>query len=33
MTQRLPSVTIVRSIKAPPAKVYAAITQPKLMMQ
>jgi Activator of Hsp90 ATPase homolog 1-like protein len=33
MTQRLPSVTIVRSIKAPPAKVYAAITQPKLMIQ
>jgi len=33
MTKSLPSVTIVRRIKAPPAKVYAAITQPKLMMQ
>lgn len=29
----LPSVTIVRRIKAPPAKVYAALTQPELMMQ
>ena len=33
MTNNLPSVTIVRRIKAPPAKVWAAITQPKLMMQ
>lgn len=29
----LPSVTLVRRIKAPPAKVWAAITQPDLMMQ
>lgn len=29
----LPSVTIVRKIKASPAKVYAAITQPELMIQ
>lgn len=29
----LPSVTIVRRIKASPAKVYAAITEPKLMLQ
>lgn len=33
MTRSLPSVTIVRRIKAPPAKVWAAITQPKSMMQ
>jgi uncharacterized protein YndB with AHSA1/START domain len=33
MISSLPSVTIVRRIKAPPAKVWAAITQPKLMMQ
>src|ERR1700694_6310708 len=33
MTDRLPSVTIVRRIKAAPAKVWAAITQPELMMQ
>ncbi|MBR1231038.1 SRPBCC domain-containing protein [Bradyrhizobium sp. AUGA SZCCT0182] len=33
MTWSLPSVTIVRRIKAPPARVWAAITQPKLMMQ
>ncbi|MGV1761763.1 SRPBCC family protein [Rhizobium sp. A22-96] len=33
MTDRLPSVTIVRRIKATPAKVWAAITQPELMMQ
>ena len=33
MTDRLPSVTIVRRIKAPPAKVWAAITQPDLMLQ
>ncbi|MEO7178849.1 MAG: SRPBCC domain-containing protein [Allosphingosinicella sp.] len=29
----LPSVTIVRRIKAPPAKVWAAITQPDLMLE
>jgi uncharacterized protein YndB with AHSA1/START domain len=29
----LPSITIVRRIKAPPAKLYAAITEPRLMMQ
>ena len=33
MTGSLPSVTIVRQIKAPLAKVWAAITQPELMMQ
>ena len=33
MTKRLPSVTIVRRIKAPPAKVYAALTEPRLMIQ
>lgn len=33
MTSQFPSVTIVRRIKAPPAKVWAAITQPDLMMQ
>ena len=33
MTDSLPSVTIVRRITAPPAKVWAAITQPDLMMQ
>ena len=33
MTENLPSVTIVRRIKAKPAKVWAAITEPKLMMQ
>lgn len=33
MTGRLPSVTIVRRIKASPAKVWAAITRPELMMQ
>jgi uncharacterized protein YndB with AHSA1/START domain len=33
VTKNLPSVTIVRRIKAPPAKVWAAITQPKLMIQ
>jgi uncharacterized protein YndB with AHSA1/START domain len=32
MTKNLASVTIVRKIKATPAKVYAAITQPKLML-
>ena len=29
----LPSVTIVRRIKAPPARVWAAITQPEQMVQ
>jgi uncharacterized protein YndB with AHSA1/START domain len=29
----LPSLTLVRRIKAPPAKVWAAITQPDLMSQ
>jgi uncharacterized protein YndB with AHSA1/START domain len=33
MTSRLPSVSIVRRIKAPPAKVWAAITQPEQMMR
>ena len=33
MTKSLPSVTIVRRIKASPAKVWGAITQPELMMQ
>ncbi|MDZ4310731.1 MAG: SRPBCC domain-containing protein [Cypionkella sp.] len=33
MTHSLPSVTIVRRIKASPSKVWAAITQPKLMPQ
>jgi uncharacterized protein YndB with AHSA1/START domain len=33
MTESLPSVTIVRQIKASPAKVWAAITQPARMMQ
>ena len=33
MSKTLPSVTIVRRIKASPAKVWAAITQPELMMQ
>jgi uncharacterized protein YndB with AHSA1/START domain len=33
MTQSLPSVTLVRRIKASPTKVYAALTQPELMMQ
>jgi uncharacterized protein YndB with AHSA1/START domain len=33
MTDSLPSVTIVRRIKASPARVYAAITEPKLLMQ
>jgi uncharacterized protein YndB with AHSA1/START domain len=33
MTDRVPSVTLVRRIKAPPAKVWAAITQPELMVQ
>lgn len=33
MTRALPSVTIVRRIKAPPGKVYAALTQPELMVR
>jgi uncharacterized protein YndB with AHSA1/START domain len=33
MTRSLPSVTIVRQIKASPAKVWAAITRPELMVQ
>jgi uncharacterized protein YndB with AHSA1/START domain len=33
MTESLPSVTIVRRIKASPAKVWAAITQPARMIQ
>lgn len=33
LSRKPPSVTIVRRIKAPPAKVYAAITEPKLMMK
>lgn len=33
MTGQRPSVTIIRRIKAPPAKVWAAITQPELMMR
>lgn len=33
MKGQLPSVTIVRRIKASPARVWAAITQPALMMQ
>jgi uncharacterized protein YndB with AHSA1/START domain len=33
MTKVLPSVMIVRRIKAAPAKVWAAITLPELMMQ
>lgn len=33
MNNSLPSVTIVRRIKASPAKIWAAITQPRLMLQ
>jgi len=33
VTGSLPSVTIVRRIKAPPSKVWAAITQPDHMIQ
>jgi uncharacterized protein YndB with AHSA1/START domain len=33
MTANLPSVTLVRRIKAPPTRVWAAITQPELMIQ
>jgi uncharacterized protein YndB with AHSA1/START domain len=32
MTRNLPSVTLVRRIKASPAKVWAAITQPEQMI-
>jgi uncharacterized protein YndB with AHSA1/START domain len=33
MNGHLPSLTLVRRIKAPPAKVWAAITQPEQMVQ
>ena len=33
MTPTPPSLTIVRRIKAAPAKIYAAITEPELMLQ
>ena len=33
MTLTPPSLTIVRRIKAPPAKVYAALTDPTLMLR
>lgn len=33
MTSSLPSVTIVRTIKASPARVWAAITRPEQMLQ
>ena len=33
MTNRLPSLTIVRRIKASPARIWAAITQPDQMLQ
>ena len=33
MTENLSSVTLVRRIKAAPAEVWAAITEPQLMMQ
>lgn len=33
MIGRAPSLTLVRRIKAPPARVWAAITQPELMLQ
>ena len=33
MTGILPSVTLVRRIKAHPAKVWAAITEPQLMLR
>jgi uncharacterized protein YndB with AHSA1/START domain len=33
MTRHLPSLTIVRRIKASPAKVFAAITRPEQMLQ
>jgi uncharacterized protein YndB with AHSA1/START domain len=31
--EQLPSLTIVRRIKAPPSKVWAALTQPDLMLK
>lgn len=33
MSSNLPSLTIVRRIKAPPSKVYAALTKPEQMIQ
>lgn len=33
MTDRHPDITVVRWLKAPPAKVYAAITQPDQILQ
>lgn len=33
MTNHLPSVTIVRRIRASPSKVYAALTEPALMIR
>jgi uncharacterized protein YndB with AHSA1/START domain len=33
MTLSLPSVTIIRRIKAPPARIYAALTDPAQMIQ
>lgn len=33
MTPNLASVTLVRRIKAPPARIWAAITRPELMIQ
>lgn len=33
MIKTLPSLTLVRRIKAPPAKIYAALTKPELMIQ
>lgn len=33
MTAHLPSLTLVRRIKAPPASVFAAITRPELLLQ
>jgi uncharacterized protein YndB with AHSA1/START domain len=33
VTTRPPSVTVVRRVKAPPARVWAAITRPDLMTQ
>ena len=33
MIKQLPSLTLVRRIKASPAKVFAALTQPEQMVQ
>jgi uncharacterized protein YndB with AHSA1/START domain len=33
MTKQMPSLTLVRRIKASPAKVFAALTQPELMVR